>query len=175
MGSLERTAAMGRVDSRLALELPDGFNIDPSYHQPVDQSPGHGVNTIPPGIDVVAHGQGNNWAIANPALVNGRTFEISMSCDGDTGLQASGCSVHVDVCAKGTMSDASSQAQADAPKLPQLRTGYQGVALLIGNSNYQVKEMQLTDPAQDVKGMADALTQLGWQVIPKKDCAIEVC
>lgn len=168
IGSLQRSARIGRVDSRLAIPLLDTLDPDSSYQQPQTEGPRLKEGTSPRGLHLIISGQGA-WEVSNPRLLNGRIFEASLSCESGHDISDRGCSVRVDVCGH-LLKTANSIPSANtvSSKSP-FDPGYKGVALVIGNADYKVQELSLNDPIEDAKGMSDALSQLGWKVILKSN------
>jgi hypothetical protein len=129
-GTLEGSTTGREVKIRPSLSLPGGISLDSSYQQPSPS--GHGGQAqsilssqqIPPGIYIMPSGIGTyGWAVSDPVL-NGNTFTMYLYCSMDeSGLNPvlhPGCSVWVDVCAKGSSQAVSPAVGVSPPVVPNL-------------------------------------------------------
>lgn len=163
--TFQRSTPGGRVDSRLAAVLPEGMIIDSDYRQPTSVKGSDSADlSVPPGIFLKTGGAGN-WSVTDPTVIDGRVFEISMSCSSTAGLFQTGCGAHVDVCAQ-VRNGAALGTTGGKNGIP---LGYTGWAMVIGNAKYSEPSFRLNDPGRDARALETSLTNLGWHVKKLED------
>jgi hypothetical protein len=110
IGRMERSTSGLEVKERVSIKLPDDFTLDTSYQQPSPSGKGGRAGSIlpqqriPKGIYISPGGRGTyGWAVSDPVMLDSRTFQMYLYCSQDQGALNTnwGCSVYVDVCAKG--------------------------------------------------------------------------